>query len=293
MKSYILTLVASASGTVLDANILERVAAVLGQAIGPLKWLKEGVAADMSCPREPDSMAILRLREVLRHDRIDFFLQPEGTPRKKKLLLSDMDCTMVVGETLDDLADQCGMKDKVAAITERAMRGEVDFRGALRERIGLLAGLPESAMEVAKSQIQITAGADVLVKTMRKNGATCILVSGGFSQFVEYVAQSLGFHGSHSNHLVFQDGILLGEVKDPIIDNMSKRQLLVSYTEKLGLEAGESLALGDGANDYEMLRTAGLGVGFRPKPFLQERINSCILYGDLSALLYAQGYVDF
>ena len=224
-----------------------------------------------------------------RSNSIDVVVQPDE-PRWRRLFVADMDSTIIGQECIDELADYAGLKDKVARITERAMQGELDFPGALRERVRLLAGLDQSELaRCLKERVRVTAGAATLVQTMRAGGATCLLVSGGFLSFAEPVARTVGFDRVKANRLVFAGGKLSGEVGDPIVDAMAKCDALVETRDLLGLSAKDVLAVGDGANDRLMIEEAGLGVAFRAKPALVEVADAELRHHGLDALLWVQG----
>lgn len=220
----------------------------------------------------------------------DIFVQLNDSFRKKKLLVADMDATMVRQETLDELAAHMGLKDKIAPITERAMRGEIDFHEALKMRVNMLKGLPLSAIYKTLSHIKYSPGAAVLVKTMGRHGAKCVLVSGGFDLFTDPVAQTLGFHLNVGNRLVIADGALTGEVLPPIIDKNAKERLVVDQARALGCDLRHIVAVGDGANDIPMLKKAGTGVGYFGKPAVVAATPHQIRHTDLRAILYMQGY---
>ena len=229
-------------------------------------WIDEGDAADLSFSGDfrTARWALAAL------DEVDVVVQPDE-PRWKKLLVADMDSTIIGQECIDELADYAGLKDKVARITERAMRGELDFPGALRERVRLLAGLDQRALSrCLDERVEITAGAETLVQTIRAGGASCLLVSGGFLSFAEPIAGAVGFDRVKANRLVFAGGKLSGEVGDPIVDAMAKHDALVEVREQLGLAREDVIAVGDGANDKLMIEGAGLGIAFRAKPALAE-----------------------
>jgi phosphoserine phosphatase len=220
---------------------------------------------------------------------VDLVVQPEE-PRWKRLFVADMDSTIIGQECIDELADYAGLKDKVARITERAMQGELDFPGALRERVRLLAGLDERALKrCLNERVEVTAGAEALVQTMRAGGSSCLLVSGGFLSFAEPIAGAVGFDRVKANRLVFTGGKLSGEVGDPIIDAMAKHDALVEAREQLGLRREDVLAVGDGANDKLMIEEAGLGIAFRAKPALVEVADAELRSHGLDALLWVQG----
>jgi len=220
---------------------------------------------------------------------VDAVVQPDE-PRWKKLLVADMDSTIVGQECLDELADYAGLKERVAQITERAMQGEIDFSGALRERVRLLAGLDQRALSrCLNERVEVTAGAETLVQTMRAGGASCLLVSGGFLSFAEPIAGAVGFDRVKANRFVFTGGKLSGEVGDPIVDAMAKRDALVEARDELGLARPDVLAVGDGANDKMMVEEAGLGVAYKAKPALAEVADAELRHHGLDALLWVQG----
>ncbi len=291
--NYILTLVSSDNEKPLSDDRLKEVEQCLDLNVLGRHWLLVNKAVDILLPAWPDAATRLALESLLAEDRVDYFIIADDGMRQKRLLVADMDNTMVVGETLDELAAQCGLKEEIAAITARAMQGELDFQAALRTRVAMLKDLPEIALQKIVGTIQPMAGAEILVRTMRHHGARCVLASGGFSCFTEPVAAKLGFHVSHGNVLEIRAGQLTGKVQEPILDNQSKLSLLQHYQGAYGLKSAETLAIGDGANDLAMINAAGLGVGYHPKTFLKERVKNNILYGDLTALLYAQGYEKF
>jgi phosphoserine phosphatase len=248
-------------------------------------WIDEGDAADLQFGG--DSKAARWAVDGL--EGVDLVVQPEE-PRWKRLFVADMDSTIIGQECIDELADYAGLKDKVARITERAMRGELDFPGALRERVRLLAGLDERALgRVLRERVEVTSGAETLVQTMRAGGSSCLLVSGGFLSFAEPIASAVGFDRVKANRLVFTGGKLSGDVGDPIVDAMAKREALVEAREQLGLACEDVLAVGDGANDKMMIEEAGLGIAFRAKPALVEVANGELRHHGLDALLWVQG----
>jgi phosphoserine phosphatase len=291
--SFLLTAVASEDDLPLTEAVLDLLRGCLAMKIGGLHWLAKSKAAEIELPGAPTHAQRLALEAAFAPGRVDFYIESTAIPRRKKLLVADMDNTMIVGETLDELAEQCGVKDQVAAITERTMRGELDFCQALRERVAMLAGLPEKALASTLAEIRPMPGAEILLRTMRAHGACCVLVSGGFNCFTGPVATRLGFHAHHGNILEIERGYLTGRVVEPILDYAVKRSLLLRHLFDRGLQAADCLAIGDGANDYAMLAAAGSGVGFHPKPFLKARVANSILHGDLTVLLYAQGYAEF
>jgi phosphoserine phosphatase len=248
-------------------------------------WIDEGDAADLRFTG--DFKAARWALAAL--DGVDTVVQAEE-PRWRRLFAADMDSTIIGQECIDELADYAGLKDKVARITERAMQGEMDFSGALRERVRLLTGLDQAELaRCLKERVQLTAGAETLVQTMRAGGASCLLVSGGFLSFADPVARTVGFDRVKANRLVFAGGKLSGEVGDPIVDAMAKRDALVEAREQLGLDTADVLAVGDGANDALMIEEAGLGIAFRAKPALIERADAELKHHGLDALLWVQG----
>jgi len=249
------------------------------------RWIDEGDAADLHFAG--DSRTARWALSAL--DGVDIVVQPDE-PRWKKLLVADMDSTIIGQECIDELADYAGLKEKVARITERAMQGELDFRGALRERVQLLAGLDERELKrCLDERVHVTSGAETLVQTMRAGGASCLLVSGGFLSFAEPVARTVGFDRVKANRLVFAGGKLSGEVGDPIVDAMAKRDALVEVRDELALDRQDVLAVGDGANDKLMIEEAGLGIAFRAKPALVEVADAELKHHGLDALLWVQG----
>ncbi len=220
---------------------------------------------------------------------IDIAVQPEEN-RRKKLLISDMDSTMITVECIDELADYAGIKTEIAAITERAMQGELDFEEALRGRVALLKGLEVAAIQLCLDErVRIMPGAETLVRTMVRDGGTTILVSGGFTKFASPVAQAIGFGSFHANVLAESAGLLTGQLDGPVVDSARKEQLLQSAAREGGLTLESCLAVGDGANDIPMLQRAGLGVAYHAKPKAAQAADVAIRYNDLTALLYIQG----
>jgi phosphoserine phosphatase len=248
-------------------------------------WIDEGDAVDLRVSGDPRTLswALEALPDT------DVVVQKEE-PRFRKLLVADMDSTIIGQECIDELADFAGLKREVAEITERAMQGKLDFSGALRERVRLLAGLDERALKrCLNERVKITAGAETLVQTMRAGGASCLLVSGGFLSFAEPIASAVGFDRVKANRLVFSGGKLSGEVGDPIVDAIAKRDALIEACEQLGLRREDVLAVGDGANDKLMVEEAGLGIAFQAKPALIEVADAQLKYHGLDALLWVQG----
>ena len=272
----------------LDDNMLSAIREILPGAAAPV-WLAPGKAADIAFSGLDEAEAETRIRALLNGAPIDLVAQPaEG--RRKKLLVADMDSTMVIGETLDELAAYAGLKDQIAAITKRAMNGEIDFKAALKERVGLLAGLAETALAETYKHLELMPGAKTLVATMRANGAHTVLASGGFDYFTGRVRERCGFHDDRANRLEIEDGKLTGKVIEPILDRDSKLFYLRDFATKAGLDRHQTLAVGDGANDLDMIRAAGLGVAYHAKPVVAGEAKLRVDHNDLTALLYAQGY---
>ncbi len=254
-------------------------------------WLMDGRAVDLGPCGSVQSAMMTHLHDVLADDKVDVFCVPiDG--RRKKLLIADMDSTIIEEETLDELAAYAGIKEEIAAITCEAMEGRLDFHEALHKRVGLLEGLEEQKLQETLERMKLSPGADALVKTMAENNATCVLVSGGFTFFTGAICKRAGFHHHHGNALEIEGGKLTGKVIEPILDQYAKVEFLKQHMQALDLGEESCLAVGDGANDIPMLKTAGLGIGYRPKPAVQDEIKNNILHGNLIACLYAQGYRD-
>jgi len=272
----------------LDDRLIDRALGALRE-VDPkaafANWIDEGDALDLRVKGDLKAIrwALNGLPEV------DVFVQPEE-PRFKRLLVADMDSTMVGQECLDELADFAGLKQEIAEITERAMQGKLDFKAALRERVAMLSGLDEEAISRCLSERVVpNPGAATLVRTMRVGGAHCILVTGGFVSFAEPIAKMLGFNAIRANRLLFDGHLLSGSVEDPIVDAQSKHDALVEAREELGLRNDDVIAIGDGANDKLMIQEAGLGVAYRAKPALVEVADARLDHHGLDALLWAQG----
>ena len=282
--SYILTLVADRTATSLTEATIDLIRDLL--AGGPAVHLSDGEAAEFQVAGPPD---LDMVRTALGGAPIDV-IATKTRGRRKALLIADMDSTIVTGETLDELADFAGLKDRVAAITARAMNGELDFKDALRERVGMLRGLPVAALQATWDRMRLTEGARELVGTMRARGARTALVSGGFTFFTGRVADALGFDLHRANVLLDDGAALLGQVAEPIQDRESKLAALNELATERGVKLTATLAVGDGANDLDMLRAAGLGVAFHAKPMVAAETRARIDHADLRALLFAQGY---
>ncbi len=282
--THILTLVADRAATSLSPAVIQRVRdAVRG---GEPVILSPGEACDIPCPTPPTTATI---DAALEHLPIDAIVT-KARGRRKGLLIADMDSTIVTGETLDELAAFAGLGAEIAAITKRSMNGELDFAAALRERVGMLKGLKLDALEKTWAQVQLTPGAAELVATMRAHNATTALVSGGFTFFTGRVAAQIGFDVHRANTLLDDGGALTGEVAVPILDRFAKLEILEELALARGVKLHATLAVGDGANDLDMLRAAGLGVAYHAKPIVAAEAKARIEHGNLRALLFAQGY---
>ena len=250
-------------------------------------WVERDVACDILFAGGPDAGRIALEGLV---SGVDVVVQGESG-RRRKLLIADMDSTMITIECIDELADYAGRKAEVAEVTERAMRGELEFEAALRARVAVLKDLEETAIARCRDErLRITPGAKALVRTMRREGAECLLVSGGFVQFAGQVASDIGFSRAIANELGIRDGKLDGDVVGPIVGAEAKRRALIDAAAEGGIELIETLAVGDGANDIPMIEAAGLGIAYRAKPKTAAAADARIDFCDLSALLYAQGY---
>ena len=291
--THVATVVCDPAFPVLTKDMLRRASEALRRP-GVPRWLNPWIAADIAFDAGQAGgarAAADRVRSALDNAAVDVIVQ-RAQGRRKKLLLADMDSTMIGQECIDELAAEIGKRAHVAAITERAMRGEIAFEPALRERTALLKGLDRATvLGVIADKITLTPGGRVLVQTMRANGAHTVLVSGGFSVFTSVIAERIGFHEHQANELLFGgDGRLSGLVAEPVFGKDAKLVALEHLRDKHGLSVEETLAVGDGANDLAMLEAAGLGVAFHAKPKIAAAAHARIDHGDLTALLYAQGY---
>ena len=274
------------SAMFLDRELVANLRNAMGG--GDALWLDPNHAAEFEIPKIPKG--IETVWNSLTAEGVDLVVQPSGN-RRKKMLLADMDSTMIQQECIDELAAEAGVGDRVAAITAHAMNGELDFEAALIERVGLLKDLPESTIAtVLEKRITLMPGGATLLATMRANGAHCALVSGGFTAFTSAIATKLGFHEHHANTLLTDGGKLTGDVARPILGRDAKVEALHAITTAQNLTSSDVLAVGDGANDLGMLKLAGTGVALHAKPTVQEQADIRINHADLTALLFIQGY---
>ena len=282
MKNVLVLISNPAQSGLDEAHIRQAIEALraAGATVGVPDWLAAGIACDL--PFEGHAAEICL-------PGIDAVVVP-SLLRRKKLLVADMESTIIENEMLDELAEFLGLRDRIAGITARAMNGEIDFAGALKERVGLLKGLPVAKLDEAARRIRYTAGGATLVATMRKNGAFCALVSGGFTCFTSKVREALGFDLDAANVLVHDGQKLTGEVAPPILGKEAKLATLDRLCAERQIAIGEAMTVGDGANDLPMLKAAGLGVAFHAKPVVAAEVSARIAHGDLTALLYLQGY---
>jgi phosphoserine phosphatase len=282
--AHFLTLIAQREAALLSPAMIARVRDAVGG--GTADVLSPGEAIEIAVTNPPDMAAA---RAALEGAAIDA-IATVADHRRKALLIADMDSTIVTGETLDELADFAGLKQRIAAITARAMNGELDFKAALRERVAMLQGLPVGALEQTWQRVRLTPGARELVATMRAHGAYAALVSGGFSFFTGRVAALCGFDMHRSNILLDDGSALTGLVAEPILDRDTKLATLTELADQRGLPLSATLAVGDGANDLDMLSAAGLGIAFRAKPIVAAAAQARVDHANLRALLFAQGY---
>jgi phosphoserine phosphatase len=287
----VLTLVAPPNAGAFAFNLRE-VFASAGAKGKESRKLSAGEAAATDVILDAEDLGAVKaaLAPALAGHALDWCLQPLAG-RRKRLLVADMDSTIINVECLDELADFAGLKAEISAITERAMRGELEFEGALRERVAMLKGLPVTALQAAYDErVRLNPGARTLVRTMSANGARCVLVSGGFSFFTSRVAQAALFHAHRANELLEDAGALTGLVAEPILGREAKLAALTEEADARALPLSATMAVGDGANDLAMIEAAGLGVAYRAKPLVAARADARVDHADLTALLYFQGY---
>ena len=281
--SYILTFV-SAQNTLSEDTI-----ASLATIQSKVTWLAANKAAEIIIPKRLKQPEMLALQEKAKTHQIDIFCTSSAN-RKKSLFMADMDSTIVTSETLDELAAEAGIKDKISAITDRAMRGELDFHDALRERVMLIKDLSTEALKRTLDNTEISNGAQTLLNTLKNNNVFTALVSGGFTYYTGAIAAQLGFDVHHGNQLDISDNKLTGKVIDPILDKDSKLAYLNQYVQSKNIFIGDTIAIGDGANDLPMLKSAGLGIGYHPKPLVKAEILNSIIHTNLTSVLFMQGY---
>ncbi|OCX65820.1 phosphoserine phosphatase SerB [Thioclava sp. SK-1] len=283
---YTVILMTNPNQPALDATTMDALRSAWGG--GQIRWLAFGVAAEFQVETVPSNR--WQVWDDMQMIGIDLVVVPTQG-RRKQMLLADMDSTMIQQECIDELADVAGVGDRVKEITAKAMNGELDFDGALTERVGLLAGLDDGVIQqVIDERITFMPGAQALLATMKRDGAYCALVSGGFTAFTGYVAQALGFDENRANTLLIEDGKLTGKPGLPILGREAKVQAFHDISARLGLTAAQVMAVGDGANDLGMLKLAGAGVALHAKPAVAAQCDIRINHGDLTALLFVQGY---
>ena len=288
----VLTLIVDPAAAGLDNSTVAEAAQALGAAgadTGQPDWLAPGIACDIAFEGPGRREAMAAARAALAGRPVDLVAQP-AAGRRKSLLVADMESTIIDNEMIDELADVLGLGSEIAAITARAMNGEIDFAESLAERARMLAGMDEADLEGPRQRIRVNPGAAELVATMHAHGAFCALVTGGFSVYSGYVRELLGFDHDQANRLEIVDGKLTGGVRKPILDRHAKQAGLMRLCQELSITPRQAIAVGDGANDLAMVLSAGLGVAYRGKPVLAEAAAMRVDHGDLTALLYAQGY---
>lgn len=286
---HVATLIANPENPVLTSRLVDNALSAINAST--VYWLCDGVACDIPLGNDLNRDETLKtLREALGNAPVDIAVQIQDE-RRKKLLLADMDSTMIGQECIDELADVAGLRDYISDITRRAMNGEIAFEPALRERVALLKGLPLSIIDdVIANRITLTKGGKELIATMRDHGAYTALVSGGFTLFTSKIAQALEFDEHNANELLIEGNHLAGLVKEPILGKQAKLAKLEELCTRLNISPLDAMAVGDGANDLAMLNKAGSGVALHAKPVVAEAASIRIDYGDLTALLYLQGY---
>lgn len=283
----VLCLIANPADSELDPTLA---AAVVKQVGGELNWLNHAIACEIIEPKSTDALA--EARDIIGGRKVDAALVPTEN-RRKQILVADMDSTMIIEECIDELAAALGIKDKVSEITDRAMRGELDFGQALDTRVALLKGLERKVIEeIRRENITLAPGGRALIQTMKEYGAYTSLVSGGFTFFADWFGKRIGFHEAIANVLEFDGDALTGTVTKPIVDKNTKRERLTALAAERNIPLSQTIAVGDGANDLDMIRIAGFGVALHAKPAVAAEAGIRIDHGDLTALLYLQGFSD-
>ena len=290
--TYILTLV-SGNKNLSDTHIEETISVLKDTNTDQNKdpeWLENDKALDLFIAQNLVRSQLHKLRKQLAQYSIDVFQVPAEN-RKKKLMIADMDSTILTSETLDELAQACGLKDEIAKITARAMAGELDFHDAIRTRVQMLKGLTPDDIQSVIADLMFSKGAETVLKTLKHNDVKTILVSGGFVEFAQWAANHIGFDHFHANRFEYEDnGHLSGDVREPIVDAQTKADLLVHYKRMYQFEDHDIMAVGDGSNDVLMLKAAGLGLGYKAKKPVHNAVDNVIHFTDLTSILYVQGY---
>lgn len=290
MTSYVLTIIGSAKTRPLEATEIGQLQRHLAVSCKPV-WLAEAEACDLLLDSPlPASGIAEKAREVFSGTHVDVVCtRVKG--RRKKLLISDMDSTVINQECIDELGDVFGVGSQIKEITKAVVDGKISFSSALRQRLALMKGMDQTLLQkVYDDRITLKKGARTLVQTMRKHGAYCILVSGGFSFFTQRIAKRIGFHDHQANELIFEDGSLTGEVSEPILGRSAKLETLKKLCIEHNLTPDDVIAVGDGANDVKMIEAAGLGIAFHGTGSLKKQANAYIDHGKLTTLLYVQGF---
>ena len=290
---YVLSLITNPQHPCLTHKVVNSLAADLNAPGAAITWLADGIACDIALPAR-DWAGAENVQSTVRQQLADTRIDANAVPvnaRRKKLLVADMDSTMIHQECIDELGIAAGAGEHIKEVTRRAMRGELDFVEALRERVSFMKGLEESVIQtVIDDKITFIPGGRNAVSTMKAAGAYCALISGGFTQFTAYVAAECGFDTHQANRLIIENGILTGKVAEPALGSAAKVEALGRLTREHGLTPQEALTVGDGANDVAMLQAAGMGVAMHAKPAVRAAARTIIDHGDLTALLYLQGY---
>lgn len=290
--TFVATLLVPLDGPPLTGDILDQASRALeasGVQLGERDWLCRERACDLYFDSAETAGARVALSKVVASQPVDLCVQPVAK-RRKRLLVADMESTIIGQEMLEEMAEAFDLRERMAEITAQSMRGEIDFAGSLRERAAMLKDLPTAVMEQVAQRMTFNPGARTLVATMRDAGAVTALVTGGFTLFADMVVAAAGFHLQRANHLTERDGRLVGEVAEPILGPEAKQEALLEVAAAERIDLSETCAVGDGANDLPMVRAAGLGVAYRGKPLLRDAADACIDHSDLTALLYFQGY---